>query len=65
MRQEGDPPKRVDFKDVLLARRYRAAKERGDVSPALQAEVDDRGRSRIELICSILEVRGGPKKVQK
>lgn len=51
---------RVDFKDVLLAILYRRAKERGEVSPDLEARVNRRGRSRIEFICSILPDQGRP-----
>ena len=66
MGQEGDPPKRVDVKEVLIAYIYRRVKkEKGVVSPDLEAEVDQRGRSRIELICRILEVFGNRKKDQE
>lgn len=50
-RADGTP-----FKDHFLAMRYlRELRERGELSPELQAVVNARGRDHIELLAWILE----------
>lgn len=62
MNRKDKTPGPPTFKDVLLARLYRAAMERRDVSRDLQAEVDARGRAHIERVCRLLDIHGSLKK---
>lgn len=56
MKQEDED--RVAFADVLLARRYvRELREKGSLSPDLQADVDRRGREHIEGLARIIELK--------
>ena len=55
MGHEDDPPRRVTFGDVLVARRYlRQLQETGKLSPDLQAAVEQHGVEHVERLASII-----------
>lgn len=61
VKEQEESRRRVDIKDVLLATILRRAREQGQVSPELQAKVDERGREHIERIYEILDIFKAPR----